>query len=218
MGVQYCVLAFFCPVPGRSVCAPYTAASGEKRFFIFLFKWILIYWTMCSIIVKELNNTIIELNEVILMDMDYSLAQCVVDTFGAIYRNLIRNEEDSVVLNQNSQSALLSVLLRNGPTKMSEISQLLRVTKSNITFLVDKLEEKKLICRKADPSDRRIMNICLTDEGRRIIEEEKVQLLEKITDKLSALGEEELHALRDSLDETLRILRKVYQPESEEES
>lgn len=149
------------------------------------------------------------------MHSQYDLAQCVVDTFGALYRNLIRNENDSVVQNQNSQSALLSVLLRNGPTKMSEIGRLLRVTKSNVTFLVDKLEEKNLICREADPNDRRVMNIVLTDGGRRTIEEEKNRLLGKINDKLGTLDEEDLRELQDSLDNTLRILRKVYRPEGE---
>ena len=153
-----------------------------------------------------------------MMEREYALAQCVVDTFGALYRNLIRNESDSVVQNQNSQSALLSVLLRNGPTKMSEISRLLRVTKSNITFLVDKLEERSLIAREADAADRRVMNICLTKEGRRLIEEEKAQLLEKINGKLNALPERDLRELQDSLDNTLRILRKVYRPEGEGEA
>ena len=152
------------------------------------------------------------------MEREYELAQCVVDTFGAIYRNLIRDEGDSVIQNQNSQSALLSVLLRKGPTRMSELSQVLRVTKSNITFLVDRLEEKRLIRREADPSDRRAMNIALTGEGRRLIEGEKARLLTKINDKLSTLTDSDLGELQESMDNTLRILRKVYRPEEEGES
>lgn len=148
---------------------------------------------------------------------EYDTAQCVVDVFGAIYRNLMRDENDSVVQNQNSQSALLSVLLRNGPTKMSEIGRLLRVTKSNITFLVDKMEEQGLIRREHDPADRRVMNICLSEKGRQIIEAEKSAVLQKINGKLDRLSGPERERLREALDACLAILRKVYTPESEEE-
>jgi DNA-binding MarR family transcriptional regulator len=156
--------------------------------------------------------------EVVMMDTEYALAQKVVDTFGAVYRNLIRNENDSIVQNQNSQSAMLSVLLRNGPTKMSDISRVLRVTKSNITFLVDKLEEQDLIGRQPDPDDRRVMKIYLTDEGRSLIEAERKALLQKINGKLDTLGEDDLARLKDALDACLTILRKVYNAEEEEKS
>lgn len=152
------------------------------------------------------------------MDTEYALAQSVVDTFGAVYRNLIRNENDSIVQNQNSQSALLSVLLRNGPTKMSDISRVLRVTKSNITFLVDKLEEQGLIGRQPDPDDRRVMKIYLTDEGRSLIEAERKALLQKIKGKLDTLSEDDLARLKESLDACLTILRKVYNAGEEEKS
>jgi DNA-binding MarR family transcriptional regulator len=146
------------------------------------------------------------------MDVYDAMAQRIVDLFGAIYRNLIRDEEDSISVNTNSQSALLSVLLRNGPSRMSEIGKFLKVSKPNITFLVDRLEEQGLISRESDREDRRATNICLTERGRSSIEKKKSSMHGKIVKKLSMLSSEEIQALKASLETTLDILGKLYEP------
>lgn len=138
------------------------------------------------------------------------VTQGIVDVLGAIYRNLIRDEEDPVSFNSSSQSAVLSVLLRNGPTKMSEIGKLLRVSKPNITFLVDKLEKQGFIHREDDKADRRIKNICLTDLGRTEIEAQKARLHSKIKCRLALLSEQDLMDLEASLRITAEVLKKFY--------
>ena len=144
------------------------------------------------------------------MDSYDAMAQRIIDVFGAIYRNLIRDEDDNVSVNTNSQSALLSVLLRNGPTRMSDIGKLLKVSKPNITFLVDKLEEQNLISRENDKEDRRVINICLTEKGRKTIEDSKATLHRKIIGKLSLLSGEDLQTLQKSLKTSFDILEKMY--------
>jgi MarR family 2-MHQ and catechol resistance regulon transcriptional repressor len=139
-----------------------------------------------------------------------SLTQCIVDVLGAIYRNLIRDEEDAVSINTNSQSAVLSVLLRNGPTKMSEIGRILKVSKPNITFLVDKLEEQGLIRREDDKEDRRVKNISLTAQGRAAIEEQKARLHAKIKTRLAVLTEQDLEDFEASLRIAAEVLRKFH--------
>jgi len=144
------------------------------------------------------------------MDLNDAMAQRITDLFGLIYRNLMRDENDNISINKDSQSALLSVLLRNGPTKMSEIGKLLKVTKPNITFLVDKMEEQGLIKREKDDSDRRITNICLTKNGKKAIEERKTILHNKIAGKLDLLTEEDFKALNQALETSFDILGKLY--------
>lgn len=144
------------------------------------------------------------------MNSNDAMAQRITDLFGLIYRNLIRDENDSISINKDSQSALLSVLLRNGPAKMSEIGKLLKVTKPNITFLVDKMEAQGLIKREKDDCDRRITNICLTANGKKVIEERKTSLHNKITGRLDLLSEEDFAALKQAVETTTAILRKVY--------
>jgi DNA-binding MarR family transcriptional regulator len=144
------------------------------------------------------------------MNSNEETAQCITDLFGLIYRNLIRNENDSISFNRDSQSALLSVLLRNGPTKMSDIGRILKVTKPNVTFLVDKLEEQELILRKHDENDRRIIKICLTESGRKAIEEQKSELQKRIIKKFDLLTEQDLLALKNSLASMHDIIGKLY--------
>lgn len=144
------------------------------------------------------------------MDSNDAMAQRITDLFGLIYRNLMRDENDTISINTDSQSALLSVLLRKGPTKMSEIGKLLKVTKPNITFLVDKMEEQGLIKREKDDSDRRITNICLTENGKKSIEEKKSALYKKIAGKLDLLTEEDIKDLNQALETSFDILGKLY--------
>jgi DNA-binding MarR family transcriptional regulator len=54
------------------------------------------------------------------------------------------------------------------PRTMSEIAQHLRCDPSNVTGIVDGLEEKGLALREPSPEDRRVKLIALSAEGRRL--------------------------------------------------
>lgn len=50
--------------------------------------------------------------------------------------------------------------------RMQDLSRQLMVTGGNVTGLTDRLVQEGLIERRADPSDRRAFNVCLTAAGR----------------------------------------------------
>jgi len=50
---------------------------------------------------------------------------------------------------------------------MADVSRALRLSKSGVTRLVDRLAGRGLVVRAACPSDRRVVYAGLTDEGRR---------------------------------------------------
>ncbi|HEY1286248.1 MAG TPA: MarR family transcriptional regulator [Solirubrobacterales bacterium] len=54
------------------------------------------------------------------------------------------------------------------PRTMSEIASLLHCDNSNVTGIVDGLEERGLAVRESSPEDRRVKLISLTAEGRRV--------------------------------------------------
>ncbi|HEV7482667.1 MAG TPA: MarR family transcriptional regulator [Solirubrobacterales bacterium] len=54
------------------------------------------------------------------------------------------------------------------PRTMSEIATVLHCDNSNVTGIVDVLEEKGLARREPAPADRRVKLIALTAEGRRV--------------------------------------------------
>ncbi|OFW56147.1 MAG: hypothetical protein A2W01_09380 [Candidatus Solincola sediminis] len=66
------------------------------------------------------------------------------------------------------QVAFLGFLHHAGPLKMGSISQLTNVTVSVATRFIERLENKGLVERVADESDRRVVLVRLTGEGHRL--------------------------------------------------
>jgi DNA-binding MarR family transcriptional regulator len=52
-----------------------------------------------------------------------------------------------------------------------ELSRLLLVTSGNLTGIVDRLGEQRLVERRPDAQDRRVIRVALTDKGRRLTDE-----------------------------------------------
>ncbi|MEV6283931.1 MarR family transcriptional regulator [Kribbella sp. NPDC051770] len=67
-----------------------------------------------------------------------------------------------------SQARALSVLLREGPLRLSELSDRLRIAARSTTEVVDALQTRGLADRHPDPQDRRATLVAPTPEGTRI--------------------------------------------------
>jgi MarR family 2-MHQ and catechol resistance regulon transcriptional repressor len=103
------------------------------------------------------------------------------------------------------QFAVLEVLLHKGPLPVGEVSERVLLTSGSMTYVLDQLEDDDLLIRRADPDDRRIQQVALTDTGRTLVEQvfpEHAQLLQSLMDALSTVEKETLfrllHRLRDS--------------------
>jgi DNA-binding MarR family transcriptional regulator len=57
------------------------------------------------------------------------------------------------------------------PAPMGRIAELLYCDNSQMTWITDRLEERGLVERRADPNDRRVKLLALTEEGRRVRDE-----------------------------------------------
>lgn len=53
------------------------------------------------------------------------------------------------------------------PFPLGQLAERLACVKSNVTHLVDRLEANGLVRRVPDPQDRRVIQVVITDEGRR---------------------------------------------------
>jgi DNA-binding MarR family transcriptional regulator len=67
------------------------------------------------------------------------------------------------------QSIALRKLL-DGPLPMGAVAEVLSCDASTLTGIADRLEERQLIRRQVDPSDRRVKLLALTDTGRTLVE------------------------------------------------
>ena len=67
----------------------------------------------------------------------------------------------------------LLMLLADAPERrlrMIDVSESLRLSKSGVTRLVDRLQERDLVVRSACPSDRRVVYAQLTERGATVLE------------------------------------------------
>jgi MarR family 2-MHQ and catechol resistance regulon transcriptional repressor len=66
------------------------------------------------------------------------------------------------------QFYVLATIGYAGGLPFGEIGAKMMVTVSNLTGIVDRLEEKKLVLRKRDDNDRRVVHVVLTDKGAKL--------------------------------------------------
>lgn len=70
---------------------------------------------------------------------------------------------------------------------------------SNVTWLVDRLEERGLVRRESSPSDRRVKTVVLTKAGERLRDQVDTEL-SRPPEQMLALGHDDLAALHRILD------------------
>ncbi len=104
---------------------------------------------------------------------------------------------------------VLSVLRKNGEMPVSAIAAKLRVSKPQMTVILDRLEELRLVRRGADASDRRVTTVGITDTGRVSLEAAMVTAHRAMTQRLSILNDEELVEFGDALRVMQKILAKL---------
>lgn len=95
-------------------------------------------------------------------------------------------------------ASLGALRLLDKPRTMSEVADFLHCDNSNVTGIVDGLEEKGLATRRPDERDRRVKLIALTAEGRRV-RARLMRVVEKPPAWIEGLSEADQRALRDLL-------------------
>ena len=93
---------------------------------------------------------------------------------------------------------MMALRLLDKPTPMGELAKQLFCDNSNITGIVDRLEERGLVERKADDHDRRVKLLVLTSEGRSVRDQVMARLSVPPA-SIESLSREDLSALRDIL-------------------
>ena len=90
------------------------------------------------------------------------------------HRSMVRHAERSIVSLDMciSDFGVLEVLLQKGPQSVSEIGRRVNLTSGSITTAIDRLEQRGLVARAADSSDRRARVVHLTRDGKARITKE----------------------------------------------
>jgi MarR family 2-MHQ and catechol resistance regulon transcriptional repressor len=90
------------------------------------------------------------------------------------HRSMVRHAERSIVSLDMciSDFGVLEVLLHKGPQSVSEIGRRVDLTSGSITTAIDRLEQRGLVARAADATDRRARVVHLTRDGKSRITKE----------------------------------------------
>jgi DNA-binding MarR family transcriptional regulator len=94
------------------------------------------------------------------------------------------------------QVRALAMLDPERPVPMSELAGALHCDNSNVTGIVDRLEDRGLVERRSATHDRRVKMLAVTVRGAEL-RERLAERLEQAPEPLARLSAEDLQALRD---------------------
>ena len=94
------------------------------------------------------------------------------------------------------QSMAIGSLKPGEPMPMSALAEALHCDNSNVTGIVDRLEDRGLVERRSAPHDRRVKMLAVTERGAEL-RERLAERLERAPEALARLSPEDQRALRD---------------------
>lgn len=121
----------------------------------------------------------------------------------AIYRRRVGEPEDY----SRERGRILAVLKRQQPCSLKRLCNILGISNSTCSVLVDKLVKSGIVSRIQDESDRRKVILTLTDEGEKSADEDymlQCQRLDKVFSGLSDIERDTLYAALMKVDELLK--------------
>jgi DNA-binding MarR family transcriptional regulator len=104
---------------------------------------------------------------------------------------------------------IMKQLQEAGTLHVAEIGERLQIARPQMTHLIDKLVDLEIVERHTDKTDRRMINIVLTDKGRTTLEEHDKSIRNAMKDTLSCFSDKELDDLSDSLRKLRDLLSKL---------
>jgi DNA-binding MarR family transcriptional regulator len=122
-----------------------------------------------------------------------------------IHRKLLRMDLGGVTGDLTRLHMGIMGRLYRGTMTVSELAMALKVPRPQITHLVDQLVKEGIVIRQPDSSDRRVINLVLTDNGLVVLRDMRLKVHDHIRAQLSGLSPEELTEMSGAL----AILRRI---------
>jgi DNA-binding MarR family transcriptional regulator len=115
----------------------------------------------------------------------------------------VRNQPRDMSLTSLST---LSVLDRSGPRRVTDLAVVEGVTQPSMTALVSGLERAGLVERRADPTDRRVALVALTNQGLDYMEVRRQASVEAFVQLIGKLPPEQVDALNGAIPALRQLL------------
>jgi DNA-binding MarR family transcriptional regulator len=107
-----------------------------------------------------------------------------------------------------AQGQVLQILHRRGTLSLIEVSKALDAKPSSMSGLIDRLVKANLVTRNRDDADRRVIQIALSDKGKKIFSDIPFSQVQYYRTYLEKFSEEEFCQLSDNLQKLVRILEE----------
>ena len=160
------------------------------------------------------------------MDEDNLLkvSESLVDFLWIIQNNMLKMPDIPKVLEmaQNSQDKCCSdlsippshmrvifYLVHYNSSPISQIAENLKISKPNMTPIIDNLINHGLVNRYTDPNDRRILRVELTDKALKIVDALRISIRDSFAEKISPLSDDEIVMLDKSIENLVFLLKKL---------
>ncbi len=115
-----------------------------------------------------------------------------------LLRRVRRHDPDSGL--SAARLSALSVIVFGGPITMGELARAEQVQLPTISRLVTSLEQEGLVCRDIPPSDRRVVHVRATSQGRQVLAEARERRIRDLGQQLQSLPPHDLDMLRRAAD------------------
>lgn len=139
-----------------------------------------------------------------------SIVEDLIRVHAMVHRHLLRISPEHIQSGiSRPHFAIMRILDESGKLPVSAIGKILLIPKPQMTLFIDKLIKLGLVERLPDASDRRIINISLTEKGKLVLDDTRVLIADNIRQKLSGLNDEEVKELALSLRKLRDIGSKI---------
>ena len=109
---------------------------------------------------------------------------------------------------QGAQYRLLFYLNKIPMESMTNLGRTMHISKQHMTTLVDSLIKEGYVERQADPHDRRVICVKITEDGRNKLREIRQQLKENIISRIERLQPSDLELLYVAVQNLISISKK----------
>jgi DNA-binding MarR family transcriptional regulator len=123
------------------------------------------------------------------------IAQHLLSRAAILVRLLVKQVRSREI--SRTELEVLSVL-KEGPRRITELTELEGIAQPTMTLLVKRLQEKGWVQREGLPDDGRVVMVRLTDAGSAAQQKLRGQFLAAMRTDLQALSDQQLQALSDA--------------------
>ncbi len=124
------------------------------------------------------------------------------------YKNVIRHRP-SINGIQVAQLHTLGVLMKFRSMPMSEIGNRLYISRPYMTRLASLMIADGLVERRPDPGDRRVINLAITEKGKKYLRQSITWYRKDLKENLSGLNDSDIGKLCTAMEDAYQILSKL---------